>query len=269
MKLKKTIIILLLLLKSLSSFGQYKTFLTSNKYKYVDSLNIHRKDKNSEIILFSIDKSLNEVKRNNGWEKAYQRGIISKYTNDNYLINGIEKDVYQFDEGLYNRIKILYCGNSNKTDIIIARFYNQNIDLSKKIDTLFLNYDIKNIENIENSKIKKISESETIIQNFTFKPFSWIEKSRIEFRNELMNNNIIDSQKIKDALNSYQIASGYNTGVGQILAMKDFILEGNKIVIVKWLWDKNITITNIEQLRGFIQSYHPVIDIINNSEFKE
>ena len=266
MKLKKTIIILLLLLKGLISFGQYKTFLTSNKYEYVDSLDIYRQDKNSEIILLSIDKSLDEVTRNNGWERTHQRGIISKYTNNNYLINGIKKDVYQFDVGLENRIKILYCGNSNKTDIIIARFYNQNIELSKKIDTLFLNYDIKNIEN---SKMKKKSDYETIISNFTFKSFSWIEKSRIEFRNELINNNIIDSQKIKDALNSYQIASGYSTGVGQILAMKDFILEGNKIIITKWLWDKNVTITNIEQLRGFIQSYDPVIDIINNSEFKE
>lgn len=266
MKLKKTIIILLLLLKSLISFGQYKTFLTSNKYEYVDSLDIYRQDKNSEIILLSIDKSLDEVTRNNGWERTHQRGIISKYTNNNYLINGIKKDVYQFDVGLENRIKILYCGNSNKTDIIIARFYNQNIELSKKIDTLFLNYDIKNIEN---SKMKKKSDYETIISNFTFKSFSWIEKSRIEFRNELINNNIIDSQKIKDALNNYQIASGYSTGVGQILAMKDFILEGNKIIITNWLWDKNVTITNIEQLRGFIQSYDPVIDIINNSEFKE
>jgi hypothetical protein len=266
MKFKKTIIILILLLKSIISVGQYKTFLTSNKYKYIDSLNIHRQDKNSEIILLGLDKSLTEIKRNNGWERAYQRGIISKYTNDNYLKNGIEKDIYQFDVGLYNRVKILYCGNSNKTIVIIARFYNQNIDLSKKIDTMFLNYDIKNIEN---SIINKVSQSETIVSNFTFKPFSWIEKSRIEFRNELMNNTIIDSQKIKDVLNSYQIASGYNTAVGQILAMKEFILEGNKIIIVKWLSDKNITITNIEQLRGFIQNYDPLIDIVNNSEFKE
>jgi hypothetical protein len=263
MSFKKSLLLLFLLLKSPISFGQCKTFLTSNEFKYVDSLNIYRKDKNSEIIVFSIDKSLNEVKKNIFWEGAFQRGIITKYINDSYIINGIEKDVYQFDQGTYNRIKILYCGDHNKTDVIIARFDNQDISLSKKIDTLFLNYDIKN------SEIKKNPESETMISDFTFKPFSWIEKSRVEFRNELMNKNTIDAQKLKDILNSYQIASGYNSGVGQILAMKDFIVQGNKIIITNWLWDKNITIANIEQLRGFIQSYDPVIDIINNLEFKD
>ncbi|WP_188051738.1 hypothetical protein [Flavobacterium sp. GP15] len=259
-------IIIILLFKSLTSLGQYSAFLINNKYKKIDSLDLYRINRNSEIILLSTDKSINKIKIVSDWEKTLDRGLINKYIFDNSSKNGNEKYIFQFDVDSYSTIKILYCTDKTKTNIIVARLNNENLQLSRKIDTLFSNYDIKNIEN---SKIKEVDKIETIISNFAFKPFLWSEKVRIEFKDELMNNNNIDDQKMKDILNSYQIASGNNTGIGQILAMKDFILGGNKIEIIKWLWDKNITITNIEQLRGFIQCYDPVIDIINNTEFKE
>lgn len=97
----------------------------------------------------------------------------------------------------------------------------------------------------------------------------WSEKVKSELKAKLKDDDFkIEGERIRQILDSYQIASGHNTGVGQILALKESILEGQNIEIINWGWDKNIIITNIEQLRGFIQSFDPAIDIIANDDLK-
>jgi hypothetical protein len=62
-------------------------------------------------------------------------------------------------------------------------------------------------------------------------------------------------QEFKDILGSdCQTASGSQTCIEKMMAMKLFLLQGNTLIIEKWSWNIDVTIANTDQLYGFIYS---------------
>jgi len=55
-------------------------------------------------------------------------------------------------------------------------------------------------------------------------------------------------------LDSYQIASGYNTGLGSLLEMDDFLQAGNTFIVEDWM-GSNIQICFIQDLKEFTKRY--------------
>lgn len=96
----------------------------------------------------------------------------------------------------------------------------------------------------------------------------WSEKIRIEYRSKLKKESIIEGEFFRGILDSYQIASGYETGVGYLLALKDFVRSGHSLTIKDWMGTPAVKIENFDQLRVLVQKYDPVIDILQGEEFK-
>lgn len=78
----------------------------------------------------------------------------------------------------------------------------------------------------------------------------------------------LDPKEFKDILEvDCQTASGNNTCIGKIFAMKLFLAKGDTLTIEKWSWDTDVKINNTDQLYGFILSYDPAINILTDKDF--
>lgn len=259
-------LIILLILSNLAFCNYHSNDTILNDFIRIDSLNLYRKDRNNEILTILINEDLINVCKIINWQQANNRGLISELKCDSLKTSFDSKYFYEFKQSVYKKNKILYYGNKNQTLIIFASFYNQDYILNKNIDSLFLCYDFKKEAIKANYFIYENLQG--LLTDFVFKPFLWSEKIRSEYNTQLEKEKFIDGKQMQSIFDSYQIASGHNTGVGQLLAIKDFILSGQSLMIKNWKWNTDVKITSIEQLNGFIQSYDPVIDIIYGEEFK-
>jgi len=260
------LLIVFLILSDSAFCNNHSNDTILNDFIRIDSLNLYRKDRNNEILTILINEDAKKVYQLINWQRANDRGLIKELKCDSVKSGFDSKYIIDFNENMYNKNKILYYGNNNQTLIIFARFYKQDSILNKKIDSLFLSYDFKNKLIKANSFI--YDNLQGLLTDFAFKPFMWSEKIRFEYKTQLEKEKFIDGKQMQSIFDSYQIASGHNTGVGQLLAIKDFITSGHFLLVKNWRWNTDVKITSLEQLNGFIQSYDPVIDIIHGEEFK-
>jgi len=261
--------LLIIILCSLISFDGYGNDETNklNDYHYIDSLNVYRKDKNNEIMFLILKEPVEKVFKVIDWDIPYNRGLIT-----DKILNPIDKRGYEgyildFAMNPYSKYKMLYLQKEDKTLFAIANLYSQDKDTDNKIDSLFSDYQY--LENILKYKEIVYDELKPAILKFMDKIFLWSEKVRGDFREQLNKDKYITGEQMRLVLNSYQIASGYNTAVGQLLAIRDFFEKEGRLAIENWSFGKDVHIESIGQLRGFIQSYDPYIDIVDGEEFKE
>lgn len=264
--MKNFILIIVAFLNTIFSFGQISDKIMNNFIR-IDSLELYRKDKNTELLTMIIKEDIKKSLKLIDWQKASERGLINKVKEDSLKYHTNSKYFFDFKGNNYVKNKIMYFGNQNKTLIVFARFYKNDSILDKNIDSLFTShkFDSKLIK----ANYKSYDNVQRLLKNFAFKPFLLSEKIRMEFSRKLYKEKFIEGNKLKSILDTYQISSGNKTSVGQLLAIKDFLLSGKTLIIKKWLWNKDIEINNVSQLQGFIQSYDPVIDILNGNEFKK
>lgn len=235
-------------------------------FQRIDSLNTYTKNWNNEILTLQINSPVDDVYEKTHWARANDRGTISELKCDSMRQGSESRYLVSFGSGAYSTMRVLYYGNKTQTYIAATRTDLKDSALTRSIESWLIDLDFKK-DNIQANRVtfKKV---EDVVASFVFKPFMWSEKIRSEYRPRIEAAKSIEGEDFKLILDSYQIASGNKTGVGQLLAIKDYVAQGNHLTIKKWSWGKDVIITNVEQLRGFIQSSDPVIDIMDGKEFK-
>ncbi len=231
----------------------------------VDSLNLYAQNPNEEILTLRIDSPVDKVYKLIDWGRANDRGTITNLKCDSLKLGLESRYLVHFSSGPYTECHILYYGNTRRTFLAFARIGGLDSVFTRRIESLLVDLDFKK-DKIQANRIT-YEKVQNVLTVFAFKPFSWSEKIRFEYRPRIEANKSIDGEGLKAILNSYQIASGHATGIGQLLAIKDYIASGKHLMIMKWSRGKDVKIASIEQLRGFIQAYDPVIDIVNDKEF--
>lgn len=82
---------------------------------------------------------------------------------------------------------------------------------------------------------------------------------RDELKAQLQQKRCISGLQMKLILDSYQIASGYATGLGALLLMDDFLKAGNTFIIEDWM-GSNVKISSVQELKEFTKRYDVYID---------
>lgn len=109
----------------------------------IDSLNLFRKDKNTEVLTLLVNEDVKKVYQLINWTVNNDRGTITKLICDSSRSGNDLKYMVDFRPSIYNRDKILYVGDKNQTLILFARLSNQDTVLNARIDSLFQGYNLK------------------------------------------------------------------------------------------------------------------------------
>ena len=82
---------------------------------------------------------------------------------------------------------------------------------------------------------------------------------RDELKAQLQQKRSITGVQMRFILDSYQIASGYSTGLGALLEMDDFLQAGYTFIVEDWMGG-NVHIRSVQELKEFTKRYDVFID---------
>ncbi len=215
------------------------------------------RDSNNQIVLLDTQLSLENLLAIIDWHKQYERGLIKDF-NENEISVGKSKGVtFDFTASANFKITLVYVGGNSSSSVLISR-----TDISESITGI----DLSTMDYVDNKRTLTLNDKESLqkaVGDFVFKPYSFSEKTRYHYMKYLKTSNgLIDEKDILNAMDAFQIASGHETGLGQLIAIKEYLMNKNKLSI-KLENGGSLKIEDINQLNDYIQERDKSINILD------
>ena len=215
------------------------------------------RDGNNQILLLDTELSLDNLLAIIDWNKQYERGLIKDFKEDKILVGKSKGVKYDLRASMNFRITLVYVGSNSSSSVLICR-----TDISEPIKGISLG----TMDYVENKRIQTKSEKESLVKtigDFVFKAYSFSEKTRYHYLKYLTTSNgLIAEADILNAIDAFQIASGHETGLGQLIALKEYLLS-KKILNVRLGNGSVLKIEDINQLNNYIKERDKSINILD------
>ncbi len=215
------------------------------------------RDGNNQIALLDSELPIDNLITIIDWNKQYERGLIKDLKEDTIFVGNYKGIKYDFKASMNFKITLVYVGSNSSSSVLICR-----TDISEPI----IGISLRTLDYVENKRTQTISEKESLVKtigDFVFKPYSLSEKTRYHYLKYLTaGNGLIAEKDILNAIGAFQIASGHETGLGQLIALKEYLLSKN-ILSIKLDNGGSLKIEDINQLNNYIKERDKSINILD------